>query len=54
VWQNKRTAIAEEVDGLGVMRAGLLKCLKDTYAARQEEGETGSSIGQGKMVVDYE
>ncbi len=44
VWQNKRTTIAQQVDGLGAqfraaMRAGWLKYLKDTYAARQEEGQ---------------
>ncbi len=53
VWQNKRTAIAQEVDGLA-MRAGWLKYLKDTYAAQQEEGAIGPSIGQGKRVVDDE
>ncbi len=36
------------------MRAGWLKYLKDTYAALQEEGAIGPSIGQGKMVVDDE
>ncbi len=42
VWQNKRTAIAQEVDGSGAqfrqsMRDGWLKLeyIKDTYAAQQ-------------------
>ncbi len=55
--QNKRTAIAQEVDGLGAqfrqsMRDGWLKYIKDTYAAQQAEAAIGPSIGQGKMVVD--
>ncbi len=59
VWQNKRTAIAQEVDWLGAqfrsaMRAGWLSYFKDTYAALREEGAIGPSIGQGKMVVDDE
>ncbi len=50
VWQNKRTDIAQEVDGLGAqfrsaMLAGWLKYLKDTYEAQQEEGAIGPSIG---------
>jgi hypothetical protein len=58
VWQNKRTAIAQEVDGLSAhfrpaMRDGWLKYIKDTYAAEQAEAAIGLSIGQAKMVVDY-
>jgi hypothetical protein len=50
VWQNKRTDIAQEVDGLGAqfrsaMLAGWLKYLKDTYEAQQDEGVIGPSIG---------
>ncbi len=50
VWQNERTAIAQEVDGLGArfrsaMWACWLKYLKNTYAARQEEGAIRPSIG---------
>ncbi len=57
VWQNKRTAIAQEVDGLGAqfrpaMRDGWLKYIKETYAAEQAEAAIGPSIGQGMMVVD--
>jgi hypothetical protein len=57
VWQNKHTAIAQEVDGLGAqfrpaMRDGWLKYIKDTYAAEQAEAAIGPSIGQGKMVMD--
>jgi hypothetical protein len=57
VWQNKRTAIAQEVDGLGAqfrpaMRDGWCKYIKDTNAAEQAEAAIGPSIGQGKMVVD--
>ncbi len=57
VWQNKHTAIAQEVDGLGAqfhqsMHNGWLKYIKDTYAAQQAEAVIGPSIGQGKMVVD--
>ncbi len=57
VWQNKGTAITQEVDGLGAqfrqsMRDGWLKYIKDTYAAQQAEAAIGPSIGQGKMVVD--
>ncbi len=57
VRQNKSTAIAQEVDGLGAqfrpaMRDGWLKYIKDTYAAEQAEAAIGPSIGQGKMVVD--
>ncbi len=56
-WQNKHTAITQEVDGLGAqfrpaMRDGWLKYIKDTYAAQQAETAIGPSIGQGKMVVD--
>ncbi len=57
VWQNKRTAIAQEVDGLGsqfrpAMRNGWLKYIKDAYAAEQAEAAIGPSFGQGKMVLD--
>ncbi len=58
VWQKKRTAIAQEVDGwLGAqfrpaMRDGWHKYIKDKYAARQAETAISPSIGQGKMVVD--
>ncbi len=57
VWQNKRAAIAQEVDGLGLqfgqaMRDGWLKYIKATYAAQPEEAATGPSIGQGKVVVE--
>ncbi len=57
VWQNKRTATAQEVDGLGsqfrqAMRDGWLNYIKDTYAAQQAEAIIGPSIGQGKVVVD--
>ncbi len=57
VWQNKSTAIAQEIDGLGaqfrpLMRYGWLKYIKDTYAAEQAEAAIGPSFGQGKMVVD--
>ncbi len=53
VWQNKRNAIAQEVDGLGAqfrlaMRAGWLSYNKDTYP--EEEDAIGPSVGQGKMV----
>ncbi len=53
VWQNKCSTITQEVDGLGTqfhsaIRAGWLKYLKDTYAARQEEGAICPSIGQGR------
>jgi hypothetical protein len=57
VWQNKRTDIAQEVDGLGAqfrpaMRNGWLKYIKETYAAEQTEAAIGPSIGRGKLVVD--
>ena len=57
VWQNKRTAIAQEVDALGAqfcqaMRYGWLKYIKDTYAAQQAQAAIGPSIGHGEMVVD--
>ncbi len=57
VWQNRRTTIAQEVDGLGAqfcpaIRDDWLKYIKDSYAARQAETAIGPSIGQGKMAVD--
>jgi hypothetical protein len=57
VWQNKRAAIAQEVDVLGLqfrqaIRDGWLKYIKATYAAQPEEMATGPSIGQGKVVVE--
>jgi hypothetical protein len=57
VWQNKRVAIAQEVDGLGPrfrqpLRYGWLKYIKATYAAQPEEAATGPSIVQGKVVVE--
>ena len=57
VWQNKRAAIAQEVDGLGphfrqAMCNGWLKYIKATYAAQPEAAATGPSIGQGKEVVE--
>ncbi len=57
VWQNKRAAIAQEVDGLGpqflqALRDGWLKYIKATYAAQPEEAAAGPSIGQGKVVVE--
>ncbi len=57
LWQNKRAAIAQEVDGLGPqfrqsMRNGWLKYIKATFAAQPEEAATGPSIGQGKVVVE--
>ena len=57
VWQNKRAAIAQEVEGLGpqfrqAMHDGWLKYIKATYAAQPGEEATGPSIGQGRMVVE--
>jgi hypothetical protein len=57
VWQNKRAAIAQEVDGLGAqfrpaLRDGWLTYIKVTYAAQPEEAGAGPSIAQGKVVVD--
>jgi hypothetical protein len=57
VWQNKRAAIAQELDGLGAqfrpsLRSGWLKYIKATYAAQPEEARAGPSIAQGKVVVD--
>jgi hypothetical protein len=57
VWQNKRAAIAQEVEGLGpqfrqAMHDGWLKYIKVTYAAQPGEEATGPSIGQGKGVVE--
>ena len=55
VWQNKRNAIAQEVDGLGAqfrpaMRAGWLKYIKDTYT--EEEDAVGPSVRQGTLILD--
>ena len=57
VWQNKRAAIAQEIDGLGAqfrpaLRNGWLKYIKTTYAAQPEEAATGPSLGHGKVVVE--
>jgi hypothetical protein len=57
VWQNKRAAIAQEVEGLGpqfrqAMHDGWLKYIKATYAAQPGEEATGPSIGQGRVVVE--
>ena len=55
VWQNKRAAIAQEVEGpqfRQAMHDGWLKYIKATYAAQSEEAATGPSIGQGKVVVE--
>ena len=57
VWENKRAAIAQEVNDLGLlfrqaMRNGWLKYIKATYAAQPEEAATGPSIWQGKVVVE--
>ena len=55
VWQNKRAAIAQEVEGPQFSQAkhdGWLKYIKATYAAQSKEAATGPSIGQGKVVVD--
>ena len=57
VWQNKRAAIAQEVEGLGpqfrqAMHDGWLKYIKATYAAQPGEEATGTSIGQGRVVVE--
>jgi hypothetical protein len=57
VWQNKSTAIAQEVYELGAqfrqfMRNGWLKYIKDTNAAQQAKAAIGPSIGKGKMVMD--
>ena len=57
VWQNKCSAIAQEVDGLDLQfrqafRDGWLKYIKDTCAAQAEETAVGPSIGQGKVVVE--
>jgi hypothetical protein len=57
VWQNKRTAIAQEVDGSVAqfrqsVRDGWLKYIEDTYASQQVEAAIGPSNRQGKMVVD--
>ena len=57
VWQNKRAAIAQEVEGLGpqfrqAMHDGWLKYIKATCAAQSEEAAMGPSIGQGRVVVE--
>ncbi len=57
VWQNRRAAIAQEVEGFGpqfrqAMHDGWLKYIKATYAARPGEEATGPSIGQGRVVVE--
>ena len=57
VWQNKRAAIAQEIDGLGAqfrpaLRDGWLKYINATYAAQPEEAGAGPPIAQGKVVVD--
>ncbi len=56
-WQNKRAAIAQEVEGLGppfreAMHNGWLEYIKATYAAQPGEEAKGPSIGQGRVVVE--
>ncbi len=50
VWQNKRAAIAQEVDGLGsqfrpALREGWLKYIKATYAAQRQRAHP---LGRGR------
>ena len=57
VWQNKRLAIAQEVDNLGpgfrpAMRDAWLKYIQAAYAAEPGEQASGPSIGQGRVVVE--
>ncbi len=55
VWQNKRAAIAQEVEGpqfRQAMHDSWLKYIKATYAAQSEKTATGPSIGQGKVVEE--
>ena len=57
VWQNKRLAIAQEVDNLGprfrqAMCDGWLKYIKAAYVAEPGDEASGPSIGQGRVVVE--
>ncbi len=59
VWQNKRAAIAQEIDGLGAqfrpaLHDGWLKYINATYAAQPEPEEAGAGppIAQGNVAVD--
>ncbi len=53
VWQNKRAAIAQEVDGLGTqfrpaLSDGCLKYIKATYAAQPKERERAHPLHRGR------
>ena len=55
VWQDKRAAIAQSVDGLGdgfrtAMRAGWLSYIQNAYGGGAASAH--SSAGQGPLVVD--
>ncbi len=57
MWQDKRAAIAQEVDGLGdqfrpVMCAGWLSYIKNLNKYPEGYAANIPSVGQGTLVVD--